>query len=46
MYVVQAGPDFAVLAENDLGEEFMSSPAISEGVLYFRSRTRLTAVGE
>ena len=46
VYVVQAGPDFAVLAENDLGEEFMSSPAISEGVLYFRSRTRLTAVGE
>jgi len=45
VFVVRAGPDFEVLAENALGEEFMSCPAISEGVLFFRSRTYLTAVG-
>ena len=29
--VIQAGPKFAILAENDLGEYTLSSPAISGG---------------
>ena len=45
VYVVAPG-FFEVLAVNSLGEECMSSPAISEGVLYFRSRHHVTAVGE
>ena len=33
--VVQAGPKFEVLAENDLGDYTLSSPAVSEGLLKF-----------
>lgn len=36
---------FDVLAVNALGEECMSSPAVSEGVLYYRTRGHLVAVG-
>ena len=42
---VRAGRTFEVIARSDLGEEFMSTPAISEGTIYFRSRGHLTAVG-
>ena len=45
IYVVKEGWEFEILAENSLGEEMMSTPAISAGVLYFRSRDHLTAVG-
>ena len=42
---VLPGPVFEVIARSELGEEFMSTPAISEGVMFFRSRKHLTAVG-
>ena len=45
VYVVSAG-FFEVLAVNPLGEEFMSCPAVSEGVIFFRGREYLVAVGE
>jgi outer membrane protein assembly factor BamB len=45
VYVVRAGPKFEVLATNELGEITMATPAISEGRLYFRTRSHLLAVG-
>jgi len=45
VYVVREGWEFEVLAESSLGEEMMSTPAVSEGVIYFRTRNHLTAVG-
>jgi outer membrane protein assembly factor BamB len=45
VYVVKAGPVFEQLAENALGETAMATPAISEGVLFFRTRGNLIAVG-
>jgi outer membrane protein assembly factor BamB len=45
VYVVRAGPSFELLAKNALGEVTMATPAISEGALYFRTRTHLVAVG-
>lgn len=42
---VRAGRTLEVIARSDLGEEFMSTPAVSEGTIYFRSRGHLTAVG-
>ena len=42
---VRAGVNLEVLARSDLGEEIMSTPAISAGTIYFRSRGHLTAVG-
>jgi outer membrane protein assembly factor BamB len=45
VFVVKAGSSFELLAENPLGEVSMATPAISEGVLYFRTRGHLVAIG-
>lgn len=44
--VVQAGPTFAVLAENDLGEYTLSSPAVSDGQIFIRTDKALYAIGQ
>ena len=44
IYVVQAGPEFEILAENPMGETLMATPALSEGVMYIRTRGHLVAV--
>jgi outer membrane protein assembly factor BamB len=43
--VVQAGPTFALLAENDFAEYTLSSPAVSEGQIFIRTDTALYAIG-
>jgi outer membrane protein assembly factor BamB len=45
VYVVPADGKFSVLATNSLGETCMATPAISDGVLFFRAREHLFAVG-
>jgi outer membrane protein assembly factor BamB len=45
VFVIKAGPVFEQLAENVLGETAMATPAISEGTIFFRTRTRLVAIG-
>lgn len=45
VYVVRAGPDFNVLQVNSMGEVCMATPAISEGMLYVRTRRHLVAIG-
>lgn len=45
VFVVKAGPDFELLARNRLGEVALATPAVSEGVLFFRTRGHLMAVG-
>ena len=42
--VLKAAPGFEVLATNPMGETAMATPAISEGVLFFRTRSQLVAV--
>ena len=44
IYVVKAGRTFELLATNPLGEIAMATPAISEGVLFFRTDKSLIAV--
>ena len=46
VYVVRAGAQFELLGMNPLGEVCMATPAISEGVLYFRTQHHLLAVGK
>jgi outer membrane protein assembly factor BamB len=46
IYVLKAGPEFKVLATNPMGEVCMATPAISEGVLYFRTQGHLVAIAE
>jgi outer membrane protein assembly factor BamB len=44
VYVVKAGPAFEQLAVNPTGEICMATPAVSEGMLFFRTRHHLVAV--
>ncbi len=41
VYVLSAGPEFRLLAENSLDEEILASPAIADGCLYVRTQRRL-----
>jgi outer membrane protein assembly factor BamB len=44
IYVVKAGPQFEVLSRNSMGDICMASPAISAGIIYFRTKTQVVAV--
>jgi outer membrane protein assembly factor BamB len=44
IHVIKAGPKLEVLAKNDLGEPCLATPAISQGVLYFRTSASLMAI--
>lgn len=46
VYVVAAKREFEQLAMNELGETFMSTPAIAGDTLLFRARSHLIAVGK
>jgi len=43
--VIKAGPAFELLAENDFDDYTLSSPAVSEGQIFFRTRGFLYAIG-
>jgi outer membrane protein assembly factor BamB len=45
-YVISSGREFKKLAENQLGDGFMASPAVSGRALYLRSRSHLYRVEE
>jgi outer membrane protein assembly factor BamB len=44
VFVVKAGPEFELLATNDMTENCMATPAVSAGTLFFRTRHRVVAV--
>ena len=44
--VVKAGPKFELLAENDLADYTLSSPAVSDGQIFLRTTGALWAVGK
>jgi outer membrane protein assembly factor BamB len=46
VFVLRAGTAFELVARNPLGEVAMATPAISEGMLYFRTRGHLVAVAD
>ena len=45
VYVIEPGPELNEVAVNELDETLMATPAISDGVIYFRARRHLIAVG-
>jgi outer membrane protein assembly factor BamB len=45
-FVLQQGKAYKLLAENDLGEPVMASPAIADGVLYIRGGQHLFAIAQ
>jgi outer membrane protein assembly factor BamB len=44
VYVLKAGPTFEVLADNDMGESLLATPAISEGALLYRTQGHVMAI--
>jgi outer membrane protein assembly factor BamB len=46
VHVLKAGATFERLGKNKLGEIHMATPAISEGTLFFRTKSHLIAVAE
>jgi outer membrane protein assembly factor BamB len=46
VFVIKAGEKFELLQKNQLGEVSMASPAVSENVLYYRTRSHLIAIGK
>ena len=46
VFVLTAGSQFEILARNALGEVTLATPAIVDGVIYFRTRRNLIAIGE
>jgi len=44
--VLEAGPTFNVLAENDLAEYTLSSPAMSDGQIFLRTQKHLYCIGK
>lgn len=45
-HVVQAGPEFAVLRTNSVGEPVLASPAIANGMIFIRGRDHLFAISQ
>ena len=46
IYVVKAGPKYQLLATNPMGEICMATPAVSGGMLLFRTQGHVVAVGQ
>jgi outer membrane protein assembly factor BamB len=46
VYVIKAGKTFEQIVVNPLGEVAMATPAISEGTMFFRTKSHLVAVAE
>jgi outer membrane protein assembly factor BamB len=46
MLVIAAGPTFSQLSTNSMGDTIMSTPALSEGVMYVRTTKTLYAIGK
>ena len=46
VFVVRAGPKFELLATNSMGQPLMATPAISDGMLIFRTKDFVYAIAE
>ena len=46
VYVVKAGAQYELLSKNSMGEMVLATPAVSEDVLFFRTRGHVVAIGE
>lgn len=44
IFVLKAGPAYELLAQNDMGESVLATPAISEGALLYRTKDHLLAI--
>jgi hypothetical protein len=45
IFVLQDGPEYKLLAQNNMNDPCMATPAIAKGVILFRTQHRLIAIG-
>ena len=45
IFVIKAGPEYELVAKNEIGELVMATPALSEGMMYVRAKEHLFAIG-
>lgn len=45
-YVIKAGREYELVAENQLGDNVMASPAVADGVLFIRGEKKFYAIEE
>jgi len=45
IFVIRAGPEYELIAKNEIGELVMATPALSEGMMYVRAKEHLFAIG-
>jgi len=45
VYVIEAGPEFSITGEFELGDVCMTTPAITDGIMIFRTENSLIALG-
>ncbi|MEE4114787.1 MAG: PQQ-binding-like beta-propeller repeat protein [Marinilabiliaceae bacterium] len=45
VYTIPAGPEFKIESMSELGDVFMTTPAITDGVIFFRTENKLIAIG-
>ena len=45
IYVVKAGPVFELIGTNDMGESTLATPALSEGLMLWRTQGHVIAIG-
>jgi outer membrane protein assembly factor BamB len=46
LYIIQAGDSFKLLAEVSLNDNCLAAPAITDGIIFFRTQKYLIAVGK
>lgn len=46
VYIIRAENVFSLYAVNELGGNCLATPAISDGMIFFRTQTKLVAIGE
>jgi outer membrane protein assembly factor BamB len=46
LYILEAGPEYREIAVHEFGEPLMATSAVSDGVLFFRTPSRLIAIGK
>jgi outer membrane protein assembly factor BamB len=46
VYILKAGPAYELLTQNDLGEICMATPAITEGIIFFRTINHIIAISK
>jgi outer membrane protein assembly factor BamB len=44
VYVIKAGPEYAELAKNSIGDVLIATPAISDGMIIFRGMKNVYAI--